>query len=108
MKIDKVDNPSISVVGEGQDVDIYVGMVRGAIGSSKAMLYLMKDAMLISIGEPSLMNSPKTEQLSIQQSATHRTAPGVAVRMTRASNLDMLCKAFFPGMEHELVHELDD
>ena len=83
-------------------------MVRGAIGSSKAMLYLMKDAMLISIGEPSLMNSPTTEQLSIQQSATHRTAPGVAVRMTRASNLDMLCKAFFPGMEHELVHELDD
>ena len=49
-----------------QDVVIYFGSGRGPIGSSKGMLYLMKDAIIISIGKPSLMNAPKTEQLSIQ------------------------------------------
>ena len=66
MQIDKGVNPFISVVGEGQHVVIHVGMGGGATGSSKGMLELMKDAMVISIGKPSLMNSPKTEQLSIQ------------------------------------------
>ena len=49
-----------------QDVVIYLGSGRGPIGSSKGMLYLMKDTMIISIGKPSLMSAPKTEQLWIQ------------------------------------------
>ena len=49
-----------------QDVVIYFGSGRGAIGSSKAMLYIMKDAIIISLGKPSLMTTPKTEQLCIQ------------------------------------------
>ena len=49
-----------------QDVVIYFGSGRGAIGSSKGMLYIMKDAIIISLGKPSMMTTPKTEQLCIQ------------------------------------------
>ena len=49
-----------------QDVVLYFGSGRGQIGSSKGMLYLMKDAFIVSIGTPSLMHAPKTEQLTIQ------------------------------------------
>ena len=66
MKMDTVVTPSISVVGEGQDVVIYRGRGRGALGSSKGMLQLTKDAMISSIGKPSVMNSSKTAQLSFQ------------------------------------------
>ena len=49
-----------------QDVVIYFGKGSGPIGCGKGMLYLMKDTMIISIGKPSLMSAPKTEQLWIQ------------------------------------------
>ena len=49
-----------------QDVVIYFGSGRRAIGFPKGMLYLMKEAFIISIGRPSIMNTPKTEQLWIQ------------------------------------------
>ena len=49
-----------------QDVVLYFGSGRPQIGSSKAMLYLMQDAFIVSIGTPSLMHAAKTEQLTIQ------------------------------------------
>eukprot|EP00959_Pyramimonas_sp_CCMP1952_P299810 6270862-Pyramimonas_sp.AAC.1 len=49
-----------------QDVVVYYGTGRGAIGSSKGMLYLLKDAMIIPIGQPSLLGTARTEQLTIQ------------------------------------------
>ena len=48
-----------------QEVVLYFGIGRGPIGSSKGMLYLLKDAMIVSVGKPSLLSAPKTEQLSI-------------------------------------------
>ena len=38
----------------------------GKLGSAKPMLYLKKDAFIVSIDTPSLMHTPKTEQLTIQ------------------------------------------
>ena len=49
-----------------QEVVIYYGTGRGPIGSSKGMFYLLKDAMIIPIGKPGLLNSPKAEELAIQ------------------------------------------
>ena len=36
---------------ENEDVVIYFGTGRGAIGSSPAMLYLMKDCVVVAIGQ---------------------------------------------------------
>ena len=49
-----------------QDVVVYYGTGRGPIGNAKGMLYLMKDAFIIPVGQPSLLSAAKTEQLSIQ------------------------------------------
>ncbi|CAK0903247.1 unnamed protein product, partial [Prorocentrum cordatum] len=49
-----------------QDVAVYYGTGRGAIGNSKGMLYLLKDAMIIPIGQPAMLGTAKTEQLTIQ------------------------------------------
>ena len=48
-----------------QDVVLYFGSGRPQIGSSKAMLYLMQDAFIVSIGAPTLLHAAKTEQLTI-------------------------------------------
>ena len=49
-----------------QDVVVYYGTGRGPIGTSKGMLYLLKDAMVTPVGQPSLLSAAKTEQLSIE------------------------------------------
>ena len=49
-----------------QEVVVYFGTGRGAIGSAKGMFYLLKDAMIVPMGEPSLLSSPKTEELVVQ------------------------------------------
>ena len=59
-------NAESSALQNFQDVVVYFGTGRGPIGHSKGMLYLLKDAMIISLGQPSLMSAAKTEQLSIQ------------------------------------------
>ena len=48
-----------------QEVVIYYGTGRGPIGTSKGMFYLMKDAMILSIGAPTLLSAGKTEELAI-------------------------------------------
>ena len=59
-------NASSSALQNFQEVVVYFGTGRGPIGNSKGMLYLLKDAMIIPIGQPSLLSAAKTEQLTIQ------------------------------------------
>ena len=47
------------------EVVLYYGTGRGPIGSSMGIVYLLKDAMLIPIGQPSLLSTRKTEHLTI-------------------------------------------
>ncbi|CAK0848322.1 unnamed protein product, partial [Prorocentrum cordatum] len=49
-----------------QDVVVYYGTGRGAIGNSKGMLYLLKDAIIIPIDQPAVLGTAKTEQLTVQ------------------------------------------
>ena len=49
-----------------QKVVMYYGTGRGPIGSSKGMLYLLKDAYIILVGSPSLLNTEKLEELTIR------------------------------------------
>ena len=48
-----------------QEIIIFFATARGPIGGQKGMLYLLKDAMIVSVGEPSLLSSGKLEELSI-------------------------------------------
>ena len=48
-----------------QEIVVYFGTGRGPIGGSPGMVYLMKDAMIIPVGQPSPLNSGKVEQLAI-------------------------------------------
>ena len=59
-------NAYSSVLRNFQDVVLYYGTGRGPIGNLKGMLYLLKDAMIIPVGQPSLLSAAKTEQLTIQ------------------------------------------
>ena len=58
-----VDSPSLQ---NNSEVVVYFGTGCGPLGTSKGMLYLMKDAFIISVGVPSVSAAAKTEQLSIQ------------------------------------------
>ena len=49
-----------------QEVVIYNGLGRGPMGITKGMLYLMKDAFIIPVGQPSPLSITKMEQLNIQ------------------------------------------
>ena len=49
-----------------QEVVFYCGTGRGPIGSARGMFYLLKDAMIIPLGSPSLLHSPKVEELTIE------------------------------------------
>ena len=49
-----------------QEVVVYYGRGRGPMGSSKGMLYLLRDACIISVNSPSLLNTEKLEELTIQ------------------------------------------
>ena len=49
-----------------QEVVLYYGTGRGPLGSSRGALYLMKDAMVIPVGRPSVLSASKIEQVVIQ------------------------------------------
>ena len=49
-----------------QEVVVYYGTGRGPIGSSKGMLYLLRDALIVPVGSPSVLSTAKSEQLTIQ------------------------------------------
>ncbi len=59
-------NVESSALRNFQEVVIYFGLGRGPMGNAKGMLYLMKDAFIIPVGQPSLMSTDKKEQLTIQ------------------------------------------
>ena len=59
-------NAESSALQNFQEVVVYYGTGRGPIGHSKGMLYLLKDAMIIPVGQPSLLSAGKSEQLSIE------------------------------------------
>ena len=49
-----------------QEVVVYYGTGRAPIGNARGMLYLLKDAMIIPVGQPTLLSASKTEQMVIQ------------------------------------------
>ena len=59
-------NAESSALQNFQEVVLYYGTGRGPIGNLRGMVYLMKDAMIIPIGQPSLLSTGKTQQLTIQ------------------------------------------
>ena len=59
-------NAESAALEEKQEVVLYYGTGRGPIGSSRGMLYLMKSAMIISLGKASIFSKEKTEHLTIE------------------------------------------
>ena len=48
-----------------REVVLYYATGRSAIGTARGMVYLLRDAMIIPIGEKSLLSTAKTEPLEI-------------------------------------------
>ena len=59
-------NVESSALQNFQEVVIYYGLGRGPMGTLKGMLYLLKDAFIIPVGQSSSLTITKTEQLTIQ------------------------------------------
>ena len=59
-------NAESAAIQNFQEVVLYFGTGRKPIGTSKGMLYLLKDAMIISVGQPNLLSTAKTEGLLIE------------------------------------------
>ena len=59
-------NASSAALQNYQEAVIYYATGRGPIRHSRGMLHLYKDSMIIPLGNPSLMNHPKTEALLIE------------------------------------------
>ena len=59
-------NARPSALEKIQDVVIYYGLGPGPVGSVQGMLYLMDDAFIIGVGQPSSSGITKAEQLILQ------------------------------------------
>ena len=59
-------NAESAAIHNFQEVVLYFGTGRKPIGTSKGMLYLLKDAVIISVGQPNLLSTAKTEELLIE------------------------------------------
>ncbi|CAK0842742.1 unnamed protein product [Prorocentrum cordatum] len=53
-----------------QEVVLHYGAGRGSIGNARGMVHLLKDAMIIPIGQPSALSTGKTEHLTIARVAS--------------------------------------
>ena len=59
-------NAESTALEDKHEVVLYYGAGRSPIGSSRGMLYLMKGAMIVSLGKASTFSKEKTEHLAIQ------------------------------------------
>ena len=50
-----------------QEAILYYGLGRGPIGSVHGMVYLMDDAFIVRVAEPSSSGFMKTEQLDVER-----------------------------------------
>ena len=59
-------NADSSALRNFQEVVVYYGAGRGPIGSSKGMIYLLRDALMVPVGPASPLNTAKIEELTVQ------------------------------------------
>ena len=76
-----------------QDVILYYGLGRGPIGSAQGKLYLMDDAFIVRVGEPSSSGFMKTEQLNVERKTA--STPSSLASVNRSSSTGIIKKKRF-------------